>query len=165
VEIRETKSPVGTTETYPEAIPGTSNQKYSAMRISDPLPESRKISQQSFQSSLRDFSFAPPNPGLRPGLSSAVPTGLDFVMVVLTLTLKPKTIVGLTARLKSCPDTNPNPEWRSGCYSPKLIRRPKRATRGEASVSAGVLPASIVRSNKLSPAAKAVRWCPKSWEA
>jgi hypothetical protein len=24
------------------------------------------------------------NPGLRPGLSSAVPTGLDFVMVVLS---------------------------------------------------------------------------------
>jgi hypothetical protein len=29
------------------------------------------------------------NPGLRPGLSSAVPPGLDFVMVVLTQTLKP----------------------------------------------------------------------------
>jgi hypothetical protein len=29
------------------------------------------------------------NPGLRPGLSSAVPTGPSFVMVVLTQTLKP----------------------------------------------------------------------------
>jgi hypothetical protein len=29
------------------------------------------------------------NPGLRPGLSSAVPPGLDLVMVVLTQTLKP----------------------------------------------------------------------------
>jgi hypothetical protein len=28
------------------------------------------------------------NPGLRPGLGSAVPTGLDFEMVVLTHTLK-----------------------------------------------------------------------------
>jgi hypothetical protein len=28
------------------------------------------------------------NPGLRPGLSSAVPTGLDFEMVVLRHTLK-----------------------------------------------------------------------------
>jgi hypothetical protein len=38
----------------------------------------------TFQSSLRDFSMAHANPGLRPGLSSAVPTGLDFEMVVLT---------------------------------------------------------------------------------
>jgi uncharacterized caspase-like protein len=43
-------------------------------------------------------------------------------------------------------------------YSPKLMRMPKRATLGEAKVSEGVLPASIARSNKLSPAANAVRW-------
>jgi hypothetical protein len=43
------------------------------------------------------------NPGLRPGLSSAVPTGLDFVMVVLTQGLS-HIFVGLfTARLKPCP--------------------------------------------------------------
>ena len=29
------------------------------------------------------------NPGLRPGLRSAVPTGLDFQMVALAQTLKP----------------------------------------------------------------------------
>jgi hypothetical protein len=34
-----------------------------------------------FQSSLRDYSCVHANPGLRPGLSSAVPSGLDFVVV------------------------------------------------------------------------------------
>jgi hypothetical protein len=50
-------------------------------------------------------------------------------------------------------------------YSPKLILRPNLATRGEASVRLGVLPASMVRSKRLSPAAKAVTWRPKVWEA
>ena len=40
------------------------------------------------------------NPGLRPGLSSAVPPGLDFVMVVLTQTLKPSSARPSAARLK-----------------------------------------------------------------
>jgi hypothetical protein len=34
------------------------------------------------QPSLRDFSMAHANPGLRPGLSSGVPTGLDFVVAI-----------------------------------------------------------------------------------
>jgi hypothetical protein len=33
------------------------------------------------QPSLRDFSMVHGNPGLRPGLSSTVPTGLDLVMI------------------------------------------------------------------------------------
>jgi hypothetical protein len=42
-----------------------------------PVPSpSPAISRQPLQSSLRDFSSAHPNPGLRPGLISAVPTGL-----------------------------------------------------------------------------------------
>jgi hypothetical protein len=35
----------------------------------------------TFQSSLRDFSIADTNPGLRPGLSSAVPAGLNPELV------------------------------------------------------------------------------------
>jgi hypothetical protein len=41
------------------------------------------------------------NPGLRPGLSSAVPPGLDFVMVVLTQTLKPNLFSILSGPTKS----------------------------------------------------------------
>jgi hypothetical protein len=41
------------------------------------------------------------NPGLRPGLGSAVPTGLSFVMVVLTQTLKPRSLLGLDGPTKS----------------------------------------------------------------
>jgi len=37
-----------------------------------------------FQSSLRDSSIVRANPGLRPGLSSAVPTGLVIEMAILT---------------------------------------------------------------------------------
>jgi hypothetical protein len=42
-----------------------------------------------FQSSLRDFSSLNLYPGLRPGLSSAVPPGLILQSLVLTQTLKP----------------------------------------------------------------------------
>jgi hypothetical protein len=57
----------------------------------------------TFQSSLRGFSIARANPGLRPGLSSAVPTGLDFERVVLTLTLWPVRYVIAMIVLKSVP--------------------------------------------------------------
>ena len=40
------------------------------------------------------------NPGLRPGLSSAVPSGLHFVMVVLTQTPKSSSAQPVVARLK-----------------------------------------------------------------
>jgi hypothetical protein len=36
---------------------------------------------ENLQPSLRDSSMVHANPGLRPGLSSTVPTGLDLVMV------------------------------------------------------------------------------------
>jgi hypothetical protein len=43
----------------------------------------------NFQSSLRDCSLADANPGLRPGLLSAVPPGLKWETVVLTQARKP----------------------------------------------------------------------------
>jgi len=43
------------------------------------------------------------NPGLRPGLSSAVPAGLDFEMVVFMPGLKPASDRGRAARLNPCP--------------------------------------------------------------
>jgi hypothetical protein len=56
-------------------------------RSAPPNPEPRL---DTFQSSLRDFSIAHDNPGLRPGLSSAVPVrqaqgrlyGTQFVVIV-----------------------------------------------------------------------------------
>jgi hypothetical protein len=70
--------PHGPTET-----PGPSFAEHSPIENSDRQPESRisaSITFSVFQSSLRDFSVVPANP-LRPGLSSAVPTGLDFKLV------------------------------------------------------------------------------------
>jgi hypothetical protein len=44
------------------------------------------------------------NPGLRPGLSSAVPTGLNIEMVILTQgALKPSAAEAFTARLLVVP--------------------------------------------------------------
>jgi hypothetical protein len=43
------------------------------------------------------------NPGLRPGLRSAVPTGLDFVTVVLTQTLKPRSFLAVNGPTKVVP--------------------------------------------------------------
>ena len=45
------------------------------------------------------------NPGLRPGLSSAVPAGLDLVMAVLTQPLKPSLTPPVRRDFQSCPDT------------------------------------------------------------
>jgi hypothetical protein len=67
-----------TTESDSEATSGASISEYSAIEIPDPLPESRTSS--LFQSSLRDFSMMHAYPGLRPGLSSAVPPGLIFAI-------------------------------------------------------------------------------------
>jgi len=66
------------------------------------------------------------NPGLRPGLSSAVPTGLSFVMVVLTQTLKPRSLLGLDGPTKSRAliqifrAVAPEPRACSRFYSPSL---------------------------------------------
>ena len=49
--------------------------------------------------------MADANPGLRPGLSSAVPTGLDFATVVLTHPLQPSSAQLSAARLKPRPSS------------------------------------------------------------
>ena len=63
-------SPVGTTGSYPALPRALQFKPIPRLRIPDPI---------TFQSSLRDFSMTPANPGLRPGLNSAVPTGLNFM--------------------------------------------------------------------------------------
>jgi hypothetical protein len=72
-------SPVGTTGSYLDI------SRYSAIgvfSIHSQIPDIFSIN--FFQSSLRDFSMGHANPGLRPGLSSAVPTGLILHSFVLT---------------------------------------------------------------------------------
>ena len=49
--------------------------------------------------------MADANPGLRPGLSSAIPTGLDSVTVVLTHPLKPRFLLGFYGPTEVVPDT------------------------------------------------------------
>src|SRR5216683_6955053 len=72
VEIRGTKSPVGTTGNHPEISKYTAiDNSRSAARIQD---------QASITFPNRPYGTFPwcmQTPGLRPGLRSAVPTGLD----------------------------------------------------------------------------------------
>src|ERR1700733_11146396 len=71
LEIRKTTSPVGTTEATWRRPPEPFRLE---ILIPDPI---------TFQSSLRDLSRMHANPGLRPGLSSAVPAGLNLRSVLM----------------------------------------------------------------------------------
>src|ERR1700733_3965312 len=72
--MRETTSPEGTTESY-QVVPGIPPDIL-RLRLRRACV-SMTMCRQPYQSSLRDSSMEHSNPGLRPGLSTAVPTGLD----------------------------------------------------------------------------------------
>jgi hypothetical protein len=112
-------SPVGTSESSPGRSPGL-EMRHRA------VPKGRlKIWTQCSAVPRGTVELAYHYPGLRPGLLSDVPTGLSAEVLTQTLApvfflaqeqrqgLKPGPLrTGFTARLKSCPDTKPEPRIR-----------------------------------------------------